>query len=380
MASCMIAPSSIWSFPADADVVEVSTGHVVDPVTFYVIAKDRPAWFNEMEHDLKKKVERIPFDAKLHSGDTVAYWHAKDGKYVRARVEDPYKEMCSGRVKGYIFMIDRGVYATSYIGDRDIVDLEESCRLIPDDMVAANKLPLAHKMRIPRLTPVMKEIGWTSRGAATSYKPTRDGQYTEAAAKFAKRILDIAEGVAMTANYELYLLLPEEIDDQRYRSGLCGRETLVEPGATVNYRDLLIKANFARPALDDHDLSEDPINKYPHPKFPMFTKRRKEPRNGADVSRDVICKKPQRYNWEGGDKEVDLKLAYWFANKKRQELRDRNGGRLERSIKTGEDDEAVERAIRISQPPSLLTMENFNSREEPNPKLEEKMKIWFSHK
>ena len=78
-----------------------------------------------------------------------------------------------------------------------------------------------------------------------------------------------------------------------------------------------------------------------------------------------------------------MKLAYWFANKKRQELRDRNGGRLERSIKTGEDDEAVERAIRISQqqqPPSLLTMENFNSREEPNPKLEEKMKIWFSHK
>ena len=92
----------------------------------------------------------------------------------------------------------------------------------------------------------------------------------------------------MTANYELYLLLPEEIDDQRYRSGLCGRETLAEPGATVN-----------------------------------------------------------------------------------------------ESIKVGEDDEAVERAIRISQqqqPPSLLTLKNFNSREEPNPKLEEKMKIWFSHK
>ena len=89
----------------------------------------------------------------------------------------------------------------------------------------------------------------------------------------------------------------------------------------------------------------------------------------------------QRYNWEGGDQEVDLKLAYWFANKKRQELRDRDGGTLERSIKTGEDEEAVERVIRISQqPPSLLTMENFNSREEPNPKLEEKMKIWFSHK
>ena len=57
MASCMIAPSSIWSFPADADVVEVATGHVVDPVTFYVIAKDRPAWFVEMEHDLKNNVE-----------------------------------------------------------------------------------------------------------------------------------------------------------------------------------------------------------------------------------------------------------------------------------------------------------------------------------
>ena len=112
-------------------------------------------------------------------------------------------------------------------------------------------------------------------------------------------MFDIAEGVAMTKNYELYLLLPEEIDDRRYRTGLCGREILAEPGATVNYRDLLIKANFARPIVDDWGPSEDPIggiNRYPHPKFPMFTKRRKESKNGVaavDVSRDVICKKPQ---------------------------------------------------------------------------------------
>ena len=56
MAATMIAPSSIWSFPADAEVVDVTTGNVIDPVTFYVIAKDRPAWFIEMEQDLKKSV------------------------------------------------------------------------------------------------------------------------------------------------------------------------------------------------------------------------------------------------------------------------------------------------------------------------------------
>ena len=49
--------------------------------------------------------KRFPSDVKFRNGDTVAFWHAEDGKYVRARVEDPYKEMCSGNIKGYIFMV-----------------------------------------------------------------------------------------------------------------------------------------------------------------------------------------------------------------------------------------------------------------------------------
>ena len=126
----------------------------------------------------------------------------------------------------------------------------------------------------------------------------RNGEYTEAAAKFARRMFDIAEGVAMTKDYELFLLLPEEIDYQRHRSGFCGREILAEPGATVNYRDLLIKANFARPVSDDlgRCRPHEPIggiNRYPQPKFPMFTKRRKDTKVGVDETRDLICKKPQ---------------------------------------------------------------------------------------
>ena len=126
----------------------------------------------------------------------------------------------------------------------------------------------------------------------------RNAEYTEAAVKFTRRLFNIAESAAMTKSYELYLLLPEEIDNQRYRSGLCGRETLVEPGATVNYRDLLIKADFARSIVDapSDDYPIEGCNRYPRPKFTaaMFTKRqREEPKNGVDVSRDVICKKPQ---------------------------------------------------------------------------------------
>jgi len=370
ISSIRIAPSSVWSFPADAEIVEVVTAHVIDPVTFYVVAKDRPAWFIEMEQGLRNNVKRFPFDIKLHSGDTVAYWHEKDRKYVRARVEEPYKEMSSKRIKGYIFLIDRGVYVTSYIGDRDIVDLEASCRLIPDGLLALNKLPLAHKMRIPSLTPVKQEIEFTSKGRSTSLKPSRNAEYTEAAVKFTRRLFNIAESAAMTKSYELYLLLPEEIDNQRYRSGLCGRETLVEPGATVNYRDLLIKADFARSIVDapSDDYPIEGCNRYPRPKFTaaMFTKRqREEPKNGVDVSRDVICKKPQKFNWEEADKEVDEKVRYWLAKKK---------------LKAKNDEDDILESAQPQQPSSLLTMENFNSREEPNPKLEWKMKNWFSHK
>ena len=89
------------------------------------------------------------------------------------------------------------------------------------------------------------------------------------------------------------------------------------------------------------------------------------------------------FNWEEEDKEVDEKLRNW-KEKKIQKLKHSNDGKEEESIKEGEDEEAVERAIRLSrlqsQPPSLLTMENFKSREQPNPKLEWKMKNWFSHK
>ena len=69
--------------------------------------------------------------------------------------------------------IDRGVYAKSYIGDRDIVDLERCCRLIPDELLAAKLQPLAHKIRIPGLTPLVKEIEWSANGSVGTYKPTR---------------------------------------------------------------------------------------------------------------------------------------------------------------------------------------------------------------
>ena len=63
--------------------------------------------------------KRFPSDVKLRNGDTVAYWHAKDGKYVRARVEDPYKEMWSGNIKGYIFMVSdvRKIVGVEYTQD-----------------------------------------------------------------------------------------------------------------------------------------------------------------------------------------------------------------------------------------------------------------------
>ena len=55
----MIAPSSVWSFPAGAEVVEVDIGHVVDPVTFYVYARDTPPSSIEMEEELKKNVREL---------------------------------------------------------------------------------------------------------------------------------------------------------------------------------------------------------------------------------------------------------------------------------------------------------------------------------
>ena len=135
----------------------------------------------------------------------------------------------------------------------------------------------------------------------------RNGEFTEAACKFARRMFEIAESAAVTKNFELYLLLPEEIDYRRYRSGLCGREELVEPRATVNFRDLLIEARFANAntVIGDIDAFEEElnrrggggaaqgINRYPRPKFPMFTRTRKDPKYDADETGDLVCKKPQ---------------------------------------------------------------------------------------
>ena len=59
MARSMIASSSVWSFPAGAEVVEVDIGHVVDPVTFYVYSRDTPSNFIEMEEELKKRVRNL---------------------------------------------------------------------------------------------------------------------------------------------------------------------------------------------------------------------------------------------------------------------------------------------------------------------------------
>ena len=130
----------------------------------------------------------------------------------------------------------------------------------------------------------------------------RNGEFTEAACKFARRMFELAESAAVTKNYELYLLLPEEIDYRRYRSGLCGREELVQPGATVNFRDLLIEARFAnaKTVLGNIDAFEEElngaargINRYPQPKFPMFTRARRDPKYDADETGDLVCKKPQ---------------------------------------------------------------------------------------
>ena len=130
----------------------------------------------------------------------------------------------------------------------------------------------------------------------------RNGEFTEAACKFARRMFELAESAAVTKNYELYLLLPEEIDYRRYRSGLCGREELVQPRATVNFRDLLIEARFANSntVVGDIDAFEEKlngavrgINRYPRPTFPMFVRARRDPKYDADETGDLVCKKPQ---------------------------------------------------------------------------------------
>ena len=59
MTRSMNAPSSVWSFPAGKEVVEVAIGHVVNPVTLYVYVRDTPSNFIEMEEELKKNVRNL---------------------------------------------------------------------------------------------------------------------------------------------------------------------------------------------------------------------------------------------------------------------------------------------------------------------------------
>ena len=61
--------SSVWSFPAGAEVVEVAIGHVVDPVTFYVYARDTPSNFIEMQEELKKNVRDLKVHFRVHIGE-----------------------------------------------------------------------------------------------------------------------------------------------------------------------------------------------------------------------------------------------------------------------------------------------------------------------
>ena len=49
--------TATWSFPASRDFREVSTGHVIDPASFYVAAVNRPEWAVEMEEGLAKHVK-----------------------------------------------------------------------------------------------------------------------------------------------------------------------------------------------------------------------------------------------------------------------------------------------------------------------------------
>ena len=148
-------------------------------------------------------------------------------------------------------------------------------------------------MSIQGLTPIKQEIEYTSKGAKTTLKPTRNVDYTEAAMKFATRVFEIAQAANITKDGELLLLFPLTIDYDRYRSGLCGRESLVRPGETVSYRKLLTEANFARPTEILNPTGGR--SRFPHPKFTaaMFTKRRAELNNGLDISGEVLCKKPQ---------------------------------------------------------------------------------------
>ena len=48
----------------------------------------------------------FPMNGKFLHGDHVAYWSKAERVYVRARVEEPYREMCSGhRFKAYVFLV-----------------------------------------------------------------------------------------------------------------------------------------------------------------------------------------------------------------------------------------------------------------------------------
>ena len=332
-------------------ICEVFTGHLIDPVTFFISATERPEWVVQMEHALAQHVKLFPANVTFSDGDVVAYWSKTERVYKRARLEEPYRELCSGRRnKAYIFLIDVGVYVCNFLGVRDIVDVEVTCKEIKGNLPSACNPPLARKMSIQGLIPVRQEIEWGRNRARTTLRPTRNMQYTEAAVKFATRVLEIAEAAIITKDHELLILFPTSINYARHRTGLCGREELVKPGETVNYKRLLIAANFAKD-MRNQNPKNDGRERYPHPKFTaeMFTRRRTEERNGADADvsgDDVICKEAkdsreldtaQEIDWDQEFKKLEQdrvrpnKLQDG-ARRREENRRTRQGGELDEQM------------------------------------------------
>ena len=324
---------------------EVVTGHLIDPVTFFISATERPEWVVQMEHALAQHVKLFPSNVTFNNGDLVAYWSKTERVYKRARLEEPYRELCSGRrYKAYIFLIDVGVYVCNFLGTRDIVDVEATCKEIKGSLPSACNPPLARKMSIQGLIPVRQEIKWGENRARTSLIPTRNKQYTEAAVKFANRVLEIAEAAIITKGHQLLLLFPTSIDYARHRTVLCGREELVKPGETVNYKRLLIAANFAKDMRDPDP--NDVRRRYPHPKFTahMFTRRRTEERNGADadLSGDILCKEAKDSRELDTAQEIDWDQEF----KKIEHDRARRRGENRGARQGGELDEEMDERVR----------------------------------
>ena len=82
--------------------------------------------------------------------------------------------------------------------------------------------------------------------------------------------------------------------------------------------------------------------------------------------------KTQEIDWEREFAELDSRET--DEKEKARRWRDRERQRL-KAEEIG--DAAVPKDM---PPPSMLTLQNLNTREEPNPSLNYKMKKWYSHK